>query len=617
MLHAIVKSGLLAATILGGAGMLAPLRAADEMGRIVDTVISDGVPAQAGLWRTRVQNVFDAGARDLATRSYTAFDPAPERNLEFVWLPDDPLTDRPGKINGMGRLTWRQAGIAGYNPSAIHSVYTGAMRDGHLHGRGRLEMADGAIYTGAFLRGRFEGQGLLRLANGEEYQGSFRAGIAAGQGGFTDLSGERFEGQFVAGLRHGAGRTILPGGLAYQSRWNMGAEVPGSVAVRVAQLGAQPPGPASADTIRLGVSVQRKPKNAELEPGEMLGYVTSASGETLLIRPDDAQLVSVWKNGGTIEPNVKALKMGSMNRSGLFDFDKDLVFPPTLVFEIQNKSTARVEITDFYIDVKQSVSDMQPALQLEAGYAPGDCSGGTVTPDEKDKGAFIPKMTLRNYGWGQVEQATYQFGFAGGGASATGLSKSIPKFDTSATFDLTDQLAKAGANITLLKRYARSGFRCNSKDSATCLGELKATGAFGALADKIRIKGNAIQLIPDGRLDYSYKDVAGQMKTASAPMRGELTIGGLIVQAECGAGGPPELARPKPVELKLDQSNYRLPIPLRRAIDPGRNHQFTLALVAARSSNHDFQVVAKLSDGREIRSRPVNLLYFKPREPAS
>jgi hypothetical protein len=64
--------------------------------------------------------------------------------------------------------------------------------------------------------------------------------------------------------------------------------------------------------------------------------------------------------------------------------------------------------------------------------------------------------------------------------------------------------------------------------------------------------------------------------------------------------------------LRLDASNYRIPVAFRSNSPAGRTAQLTLPIKANKSSQHDFEVVLQLSDGREIRSRPINLLYYVP-----
>ena len=64
--------------------------------------------------------------------------------------------------------------------------------------------------------------------------------------------------------------------------------------------------------------------------------------------------------------------------------------------------------------------------------------------------------------------------------------------------------------------------------------------------------------------------------------------------------------------LKLDAQTYRIPVAFKTAVVAGRNARLLLTIDAEKSSIHDFSVVVQLSDGREITSRPISLLYYKP-----
>jgi hypothetical protein len=39
---------------------------------------------------------------------------------------------------------------------------------------------------------------------------------------------------------------------------------------------------------------------------------------------------------------------------------------------------------------------------------------------------------------------------------------------------------------------------------------------------------------------------------------------------------------------------------------------YALSIDAARSSEHALRIVLQLADGREIRSRPISLMFFRP-----
>lgn len=590
---------------------------------ITEVVLGDDIGAQKGKWRNKVQHVFDPRSRQLLARQYAVFDLAPSRDLEFLWIPDVPAADHDGPISGHGELVWRVKALPAYDPAAIYSTYNGDLRHGRPHGRGRYVNRDGLAYDGEWKNGRFEGKGVLQLPSGEEYQGDFVLGRAVGFGRYTDMTGEIFEGKFAAGVRQGEGRTRLPGGATYQSRWDKGVEVPGSMRVRIAQLGNQPNGVASTDPIRLGVMVQKKPSPPAMQPGELLGYTARVSEDRLLVEPDDPQLVAVWKSNGTIEKQIKALKTGdsdsSMYRQSLFGFDKKLIYPALFSFDLQNKGSAPVEVTGFYLDVRKSQSDNQPAFDLSENYDRTGCFNG-------NKGNFTPYFTLRNYGWSPIEQATLRFNFRPVGEGVEGrsfeFSTEIGRFEKSIKVDASEAIVRAGAKLDLLKRFGKNGYKCKmdgenggkADNPAQCLASMKASGAFGRLLEVAELKGIDLLIGLRGRLGYKYKDAKGEIQSGESPLRADLSLAGLEQQPECGEGGPPQVIRKDPVALKLDQEGYRILLPLRaKRLEPGKSQQFTQAINALQASRHDFQVVAKLSDGREIRSRSIDLLYFTPK----
>src|SRR5262249_32832561 len=70
---------------------------------VVDAVITGPDTQSAGIWRTKSQLVFDPAERTLIRRMYMVWDPMPERDLDFVWIPDSLRADKDGKVNGVGR----------------------------------------------------------------------------------------------------------------------------------------------------------------------------------------------------------------------------------------------------------------------------------------------------------------------------------------------------------------------------------------------------------------------------------------------------------------------------------------------------------------------------------
>jgi hypothetical protein len=569
-----------------------------------DPEIAGPASAEQGAWRTRIQQVFDPATRTLSRLMYTMWDPEPSRDLDFVWTPDRPSVDKPGRISGAGHLVWRIKGKPSYEQSSVFAAYRGTIRNGRIDGRGTYLDHTGLFYEGEWRSGLVQGGGTLKLPGGDEYIGQFRAGKANGMGRYIDVTGEIYEGPFVSGRRHGRGTTTLPNGRTYSSLWINGEESERSRFVRVAQgPGVNLPG--SGDDIRIGILVDKRlPRGArELEPGDLL-YAIANTPNGLAIRPEDERLMSMWKSGGEIQltPDEEtALEYGVLSKT------KGQSVPLTLVIEVRNRSASSVAATGAYLDVRSSVTDTQPAIQLVVGPI-DECSALPL---------YRPKFALENFGWGAAEQATLRFGLINPASSnrqsSSAQSLSLGRIDRTARVDLDSMLRSAGVKVAFLSGNAK-GLLCRKpKSLQACLQDLKASGTFGSLNDKVTLNENNFVVIgATGRLEYSWRDARGASRQASSPFTVTMPLTFLRQDNECGEGGAREPITATPQQLRLDASNYRVPVSFRATIPAGRTSQLTLPVKAAKSSEHDFTMVLQLSDGREIRSQPINLLYYVP-----
>jgi hypothetical protein len=216
----------------------------------------------------------------------------------------------------------------------------------------------------------------------------------------------------------------------------------------------------------------------------------------------------------------------------------------------------------------------------------------------------------------------------------------LGNLDRDVVVDFQQDLIAAGVDTARLAARAKEckasqngicGFKCNvDKDlSATkCVGELGGAKLFGRLADKIGLVGfggidsdvpgeegyhsaNMVAAVA-GVLEYEWSDAAGTTHTRSSPFREILSLGMVNGALECGDGASVKRVASHPLALKVDQAGYRIAVPFKDSVAAGRVARYALSLIATRASEHDFTFVLQLSDGRIIRSRPVNLLYFLP-----
>ena len=564
-----------------------------------DAVIALPPAHSAGVWRTKSQPVFDPAERTLIRRMYVVWDSMPERDLDFVWIPNSLRDDREGKVNGVGRLIWRMKGKPAYDRASIFAEYRGAMQDGRADGEGTYFDADGMSYKGNWKNGLMDGLGTLMLRGGDEYVGQMRAGKAHGTGRYIDVTGEIFEGSFVDGKREGVGTTTLPNRTSYRSRWVQGEETEDSRRVRLAQSAgqlAQAPG----SDVRIGIWVD---KGKARDSGD-LTYAASSSGPRLVIQPDKQRLMSMWKGNDEIELTDE--EGGLTTEYGVLSLNRGQLLPLTLVIEVQNRSAMPIAVAGAYLAVDSSVSDLQPAIQLNRTLP--FCA----------EAPYKPTFRAENFGWGPAENAQMHFGFANpnlSGQPQPDVSKRVGNIGRTANIDLDPELRAAGVDTAKLAAISRSGFVCGSGSSRpACLEQVKSTGVFGSIAAQVGIKKDTsdIYVSVRGTLDYNWRDSKGASHMRSSPYNISLPLGHIKVEVECGEGGEREVVAANPLQLRLDQTGYRLPISFQRSIPAGRTSQYEVTLKAAKSSQHDFTLVVQLADGREVSSRPVSLLYYLP-----
>jgi hypothetical protein len=544
------------------------------------------LPFAEGRWQTKSLFVFDARERSLIRRTYTVWNTLPTDELDFTWIPDSVETDTPGRITGAGRLIWRPKGKPGYDRGSICAEYAGEMKDGKPEGRGVYYDRAGFSYEGNWFAGRCEGDGRLQLPNGDEYRGSFSSGQAQGEGIYVQSYGEIREGRFEHGLLEGPARITLPNGICYQSRWVDGKEFSASHGVRLAQLG---PPAAVMDDIRLGVLVDNSP----LRKG-MLGYTFSQTTEGTVIRPANDRLMQLWKGSGDIELSKKDY---DPDLGGIFSWSAATLPPVLLTLDIENRGRAPAQVLDGYIDVAVSATDFQPLVSID--YP--DCG-----PQED----VYFKFNVDNGGWAPLEEATVNLAFAKAEFLRPFRAALTGPVRRRATVSVMEKLAAAGVNVKALLR--RTSFPCRSGSQAECFSKILASGIFGQAApyivrDEYDIRANLV-----GSLQYKWKDDKGQLNARVSPCTVRVILGTLEGGGECEGADIEPIKTKTPMTLSDGKSNYRAPFAFRTTIAPGRVSRYSLPIRAPKSSRHDFRVVLVLGDGREIRSRPIDLLYFTP-----
>jgi hypothetical protein len=647
--RAVASLATLAVALLASHGSAraddAQLRVEQVEARILDILQHGLWGGETGDWRTKTQLVVDPVTRRLVRKTFTIWDPAPSRNRDFTWVPDA----MPGAgeiVSGHGRLIWRRRDLPSYDTRSIVGIYRGDMQNGRPSGQGEYTDVDDVLYAGAWVDGHAQGTGHLKLPNGDEYEGAFVAGRPQGDGHYVDATGEVYQGTFVGGRREGRATTTLPSGASYQSEWRGGVELPSSRYVRLAQApGGPSPGGQANDDVRIGILVNplspRIFRSEEIDTKtfveQALGYVADNTDKRLEIRPGNSRLMGMWKGDTEIqltsrEEEVEYILMPEVSY-GVFSYAKILLPPVDVTVEVQNRATRSIQITNAYLDVAQSVTDKQPAVQISIG-------NDNYCADTRYHRSYSPKLTFENYGWGRAQNARIRYSFIDPSSNAipANLSetKTIGNIEKTAAVSFESDLKALSVDTNRLAAKScpprtrgsppcSDGFKCDSVngklDEKACLSQLGGASLFGSLANKVRISGvgpyanddagNIVTTVA-GVLEYDWTDAAGKVQNRVSPFRQRLWLGRINFGAECGDGASVKRPAQSPLEFKLDQSGYRISVPIKEAVPAGRTARYALLLNAARSSQHDFVVALQLADGRTIRSRPINLTYFYP-----
>jgi hypothetical protein len=546
---------------------LAPAAFAGTVERAEPIAVSAAVPgSEPGAFRTWVQLVWNPATRALERLQFTAWDPVPSLGLEPSWLPDDPAGLRSGLVAGRGTLSFRTPGAAAYDPAGTVAQYRGNLVAGRPDGVGEFLDRTGFSYAGEWRAGLMEGQGRLTLADGDEYVGAFHAGLREGEGTLTDATGRIWSGHFTAGVPDAA------------------------------------PLPAQADGgLRLGIVTERRPHNYELGM-DPLSYVTRSEGETLTILPDDQRLLELWHGDVSITMNdaeLSAFNSGQATPS--FLGERERFDPVSLVFSLENSTTATISILGGYLDVAASARNKEPAIQIRP-FPDDRCAA----PDP------LPRFFIDDFGWASADNAALSFtlGAPDGRSEGTPLTVPLGQISGSVTADLAPPLATLGVDTADLAGHP---LLCSDPaDERLCLAELRQSGRFGRLDDFLSLKGTTVAVTATGTLAYDWTAADGSVRHKQSPFAVRVPLAALETGAECGEGGEIMPIRHDPFELQLDQQGYRVALPFAADVTPGFTARWRIELLAPETSDHDFTVVLLLSDGSMVTSRPIRLTYFMP-----
>ena len=362
----------------------------------------------------------------------------------------------------------------------------------------------------------------------------------------------------------------------------------GLAAAAPAQSQGGAPGTAVAqDGVRVQLFVDQRRIAAarkQVDPDSLFpvyAYRLQQGAQALELRLDSPELMRQWKGDFPLGQETKAT----------FE-DTNQFLPVLLVLDVSNESGTPLQVTNAYLEMQSSRSDLQPFMVLNAWQQ--------------------ESFDLRNYGWGRAEGARLDFGFGRDRqATITGFSLALGALGAA---EVTPVKAMS-AVVPNVQRLLDQPPKCPSnRQVPNCLAQLQRAEGLGRLGEVAYTRDDMVLTRLVGTLRYQWREVDGRMQPREHPVNVEL----LVFRFDTGegaemGGAAPEEAGFQPIMLQLDRQNYRLPLPYRPRLGPGQNQRFQLTLKAPKASSHQFRVVLESSDGRRVTTVPLDLLYFVPR----
>lgn len=546
----------------------------------------------------RVHVLVDAANGTVRRQMIAIADIFPTQSLEFQWTPaatnKAPTQPDTNLAQGTGVLTWRITGLPTYDIRNVFATYEGELRNGYPEGTGKIRYRTGATYEGDWAHGRPHGVGRETTKNGEHYFGGFANGQREGPGRLVRADRTLLDGTFKSGKAHGVFEVTLPGGTVYTSTWVDGSERDRDLnavfldSTLAGLLKAQSGDAASRTSMSIILDAQTTARSD-------YRYTAAPGTDRTLVYTDDIDLVNAWNGTEVMEAGEASWAIFEKPWGDIYAY---------LNATLQTSDGSAVQLDGLWLEVASSVAYRKPMLQMSSFFG--------------DMGGFNADYTLRNYGWGAVETAKFDFRFTdptGQTAGSQTFSVPVAAFDQQGSFNLEAVLTQQGVNVQQLKS---AQFPCPSRAALNqCFSQALSGLNLGTLGPLVGSLRNFLVLTVDGSLTFSWDDAYGRRQTASQPVRtyvhlAKMDLGSL---AELGSGWSDVPEAPQHVEILLPvgRENYRIDLPF-RAGSSVRQVVYPMKFKAEQASMHDFRVAARFRDGSIRYSAPVTLFYFRPRD---
>ena len=142
---------------------------------------------------------------------------------------------KDGQPHGKGKMFWKDGSfydgewekgvIDGFGTKKTPGLYyEGFFKDGHKYGKGKNIFGDGEVHEGDYENGLLNGHGNITYANDDEfnrnnYIGEVKDGHPHGKGELVWKSGKSYDGEWQKGVINGFGIERFPNGSYYEGNF--------------------------------------------------------------------------------------------------------------------------------------------------------------------------------------------------------------------------------------------------------------------------------------------------------------------------------------------------------------------------------------------------------------
>jgi hypothetical protein len=234
------------------------------------------------------------------------------------------------------------------------------------------------------------GRGSIKFPNGDEYDGEFTAGALHGIGRYAACRRLDLRRRVRDGQRDGAGLLTLANGVSYRSLWVNGVETAQSLTNRDTELA----GSKNRGRISDGASAESRHAQCLYRPQENADFKKQDESFASFMY-DQVNGPGVDQHQARFQGDHGSLERQRCHQAGRGTLRHRSICSGVSGDRHRNEGAQSAQIARGYLDVEQSVTDLQPFLNIMSDYD-SRCGGS-------DK--FDPSYRFINSGWGGVKNA--------------------------------------------------------------------------------------------------------------------------------------------------------------------------------------------------------------------